>query len=91
MLYLVGVWVGVAVWLQHAVAVEVVVGCRIATVVSAIHPYLSAGHLALSPQSLVGKVPDESTLVVGVLADQVPIFGKASAAVTHRVVVLALD
>ena len=42
-------------------------------------------------QSLISKVPDESTLIHRILTDQFPVLFEATAGVTHGMTVLTLD
>ena len=88
---LVSVWVGGAVGQEYAVAVEVVVACRVSALITSVLPYLLAGALAGAAHALVDEVPDESSLVVGVLAYEFPVLLEASSTVSHGVCILALD
>ena len=72
-------------------AVEVVVACRIASVVAAVGPDLLAGYLALAAQTLVDEVPDVSALVGWILTHEVPILFESTDGVTHSVCVFTLD
>ena len=72
-LHLVSMWVQTAVGGNDTVTVKVVVGSRIASVVATICKDLLTCNLALVAQSLVNKVPDVTTLIFGVLTDDVPI------------------
>ena len=78
-MYLVGVWVWHAVWVDDSVAVEVVVGGWEASVVAAVGPDGFACHLACAAESLVDEVPDVAALIVGVLAYHVPVFLESAA------------
>ena len=87
----VGMGVRCAVGLQYAIAVEVVVGCRIASVITAEHPYLFAGTLAHAPHTLVDEIPYESSLIVGIFAYELPVFLEVASAVSHGMCILTLD
>ena len=76
---------------NDAIAVEVVVGGRIATGVAAIHPYLLARNLALAAHGLVYHVPDETALILGILAGQFHVVHEAAHGVAHGVGIFALD
>ena len=86
---LVGLRIGLAVGAYETVAVEVVVGSRVAAVVTAVGKDLPS-LLIVVTKSLVYEVPDIPALIVGVFADKVPVFLEKSAAVTHCVSVLTL-
>ena len=88
--HLVGVGVQSAVRSNDAVAVEVMVRGRIATVVTTVGEYLLARNLALVAQSLVYEVPDVAALIFRILADDVPILLETTYRVTHGVRILTL-
>ena len=62
-LHLVGMRMERTVGSHNAIAVEIVVRGRIAAGVTAIHPYLVAGNLALATHGLVHHIPDETALI----------------------------
>ena len=76
---------------DDTVAVEVVVTARIAAVVASISKDFLTGDRTLVAQTLVNKVPDVTTLVLRILADQVPILLETTLRVTHGVSILTLD
>ena len=76
---------------NDTIAVQAVVCSRIAAKVATIGHNLFACHTALGSHALINEVPDESTLVLGVFADQFPVFGKAPHAIAHSVGILTLD
>ena len=76
---------------NDTVAVEVIVGSGIASVVATIGKNLLACNLALIAQSLIDKVPDKATLVFRILANEVPILLEATHRVAHSVGILTLD
>ena len=76
---------------DDAVAVEVVVGGGIAAEVAAVGHDFLARHAALGAHTLIHEVPDETALVLGVLADDAPILSEAAHAVTHGVGIFTLD
>ena len=76
---------------NDTIAVEVMVRGRITTLVTTIHPYLVACHLAYSTNALIDEVPDEASLILWILANQIPILLETSNGVTHCMSILALD
>ena len=89
--HLVGMGIESAIGSNEAVAVEVMIGSGIAPVVAAVGEDLLACDGALVAQTLIDEVPDIATLILGVLADDVPVLLEAAHGVTHRVGVLTLD
>ena len=90
-LHLVGRGVVATVRSDEAVAVEVVVRSRIASVVASVGEDFLAADGALVAHGLVDKVPDEAALQRGVLAIEVPVLLHAAHAVAHGVGILTLD
>ena len=76
---------------NDAVAVEVVVRGRIASVVAAISKDLLTCNRTLVAHSLVDEVPDVAALILRVFAHQVPILLETSHRVAHSVSILTLD
>ena len=89
--YLVGMWVQSAVGSNNTITVKVVVAGRIAAIVATISKYLLTSNLALIAHTLIYKVPDVTTLVVRLLANQVPVLFKATHRVTHSVGIFTLN
>ena len=77
-LHLIGMGVVTAVGSNDTIAVEVVVAGRIASCIATILPNLLTGNLACTAQTLVHEVPNETTLILGILAGEIPIFGKSA-------------
>ena len=76
---------------DDTVAVEVMVAGRIAAVVATIgKDFLTRGRILVA-QALVYEVPDITTLIFGVFADEIPVLLEATHRVTHGVGILALD
>ena len=88
--HLVGMRIQPAVRSYDAVAVEVVVAGRIASIVASVGEDFLSRQLALVAQSLVHKVPDVSALELGVLADELPVLLESADGVTHGVGILTL-
>ena len=89
--HLMGMGIQSAVGGDDTVAVEVMVAGRIAAVVATIgKDFLTRGRILVA-QALVYEVPDITTLVLGVLADDVPVLLETTHGVTHGVGILALD
>ena len=84
-------WIETAVGGDDAVAVEVIVGGRIASVVATIGKDLLTRQRTLVAQRLVDEVPDEATLILGMLAYELPILLESTHRITHGVGILALD
>ena len=76
---------------DDTVAVEVVVTARIAAVITTIGKDFLTGDRTLVAQTLVNEVPDVTTLVLRILADQIPILLETTLRVTHGVSILTLD
>ena len=89
--HLIGMRIQTTVWSDDAVAVEVVIGGRIASVVPTIGENLLARNLALVAQALIDKVPDKATLIFRILANEVPILLETTHRVAHSVSILTLD
>ena len=77
-LYFVGVGMEATVGCNDTITVEVVVAGGITTRIATVHPYLIAGYLALATNSLVNHIPDETTLIFGVLANQIHVEHEAT-------------
>ena len=77
-LHLIGMGVVTAVGGNDSVTVEVVVAGRITSCIATILPNLLTGNLAGVAQTLVYEVPNETTLILGILAGEIPIFGKSA-------------
>ena len=77
-LNLISVRIQTTVGSNDAIAVEVVVAGRIATVVATIGEDFLTGDGALVAQTLIYKVPDVTTLVFWILADEIPILLETS-------------
>ena len=89
--YLVGMGIQPPVRRYNTVAVEIIVRSRIAPIVTSIGENLLTRNRTLVAQGLVDEVPDKATLILGILADEVPILLEATHRVAHSVRVLALD
>ena len=70
-LYFVSMGMEATVGSYDTITVEIVVTSGITTRVATVHPNLIACNLALSTNSLVNHIPDEATLIFGVLANQI--------------------
>ena len=79
------------VWRNDTVTVEVVVAGRITSIVTTIGKDFLAGDRALVTNTLVYEVPDITTLILRILADQIPILLESTHRVTHGVGILTLD
>ena len=63
-----------AVGSDDTIAVEVVVGCRVAAKVATIgHDFLTC-YSALGAHTLIHEVPDETTLILGIFSYDAPVF-----------------
>ena len=80
-----------AVWGYDTIAVEVVVAGRITTIVATIGEDFLACDRTLVTKTLVHEVPDISTLILWIFANQVPILLESTLRVTHRMGILTLD
>ena len=89
--HLVGMGIEATIGGDDTIAIEVVVTGGIASVVATIGEYLLACDGTLIAEALIDEVPDVATLILGVLADDIPVLLEATHRVTHRVSVLALD
>ena len=88
--HLIGVSLRRAVCGDYTVVVERVIGCVVVIeVATIIERHLAVG--LILRQALIDEIPDETTLIVGVLTDQVPILLESTHRVTHRVGILTLD
>ena len=76
---------------DDAIAVEVIVAGGIASVVATIGEDLLTRDGTLIAEALIDEVPDVAALILGVLADDIPVLLEATHRVTHRMGVLALD
>ena len=88
--HLVHVRIGYAVRADETVVAEVLVTHVEAVKVSSVsvdHPAI----LPLPTDGLVDEVPDETALVLGILADKVPVLPETTFGVTHGVGIFALD
>ena len=81
--------IGHTVGTDKAVVAEIIVGSVETVEVAAVGVYLDTA-LAFPAAGLVDEVPDETTLQVGILADDVPIFLETTLGVAHGVGILAL-
>ena len=90
-LNLIGMRIQTAVRGKDTIAVEVVIAGRIASVVATIGKDFLTGDRTLVAQTLVNEVPDVTTLVLRILADQIPVLLETTLRVTHGVSILTLD
>ena len=80
--YLISMWMRLAIGTENTVHTEVLIAstcCRPVTVIEI---------ASILPHGLVGKVPDEAALELGITTDHVPIFEKFAETVAHGVSVL---
>ena len=89
--HLVGMRIETAVGGDDAVAVEVIVRGGILAVVATIGEDGATRDGALVAHTLVHEVPDVATLILRILAYQVPVLLEATHGVTHSVGILTLD
>ena len=89
--HLVSMWIETTIGGNDTIAVEVVVAGGIASVVATIGEDLLTRDGTLVAKALINEVPDVATLILGVLADDIPVLLEATHRVTHRVGVLTLD
>ena len=89
--YLVGMWIQTAIGRDDTIAVEVVVGSRIASIVTTISEDFLTGNRTLIAHALIDEVPDVTTLVRRILADNLPVLLKASHRITHGVGIFTLN
>ena len=90
-LHLVGMRVQATIRSNDTIAVEVVVGSGIASVVATIGKDFLTRNRRLVAQTLVDEIPDETTLVFWILADDAPILLETTHGVAHSMRILALD
>ena len=90
-LNLISMRIQATVWRNDTVTVEVVVAGRITSIVTTIGKDFLAGDRALVANTLVYEVPDITTLILRILADQIPILLESTHRVTHGVGILTLD
>ena len=88
--HFVGMRIRFAVGIDDTVAVEIMVAGGITAEVASVSIYRLA-LFVLHAQPLVHEVPDETALVLRILAYHVPIFLESSHGVTHGMSILALD
>src|SRR3712207_2444254 len=82
--------IGHAVGTDESVVAEVVVRSVVLVEVASVAVYLYTVFV-LPPARLVDEIPDESALILRILAYDVPIFLESSFGVSHRMRVFALD
>ena len=90
-LNLVSVRIQAAIRSNDTITVEVVVACRITSVVATIGEDFLACDRTLVAYALVNEVPDVSTLIFRIFANQIPILLEATLRVAHSVSILTLD
>ena len=85
-----GMWVVIAIGTDDAVVEEIIVRNIVRIVIAAIgidlHPIVVE-----FAQSLIHKIPDKTTLVFGILANQIPILLESTHGVPHGMGILALN
>ena len=69
----VGMRIQTAVWSNDTIAIEVVVAGRITSIVATIGKDFLTGNRTLVTQTLIYKVPDVSTLILRIFANQIPV------------------
>ena len=89
--HLIGMRVQSAVGCDDTITVKVVVAGRIAAIVATVSKYLLTSNLTLIAHTLVHEVPDITTLVVRLLANQVPVLFESTHRVTHGMSILTLN
>ena len=89
--YLVGMGIQSAVRSDDTIAVEVIIRGRILAIVAAIGKDGATRDGTLVAHTLVHEVPNVAALVLGILADDVPVLLETAHGVTHRVGVFTLN
>ncbi len=79
-----------AVGSYQAVAIEIVIRCRITSVITAVgKDFLPV--LIKVAQALVNEIPNKSSLIIRIFANQIPVLFEIAHTVTHRMRIFALD
>ena len=89
--YLVGMRIQTTVRSDDTITVEVIVRCRITSVVASESEDLLTCDLTLITHTLIYEVPDISTLIYWIFADKLPVLLETTHGVTHSVGILTLD
>ena len=77
-LHLIGVRIQATIRSDNTVAIEIIIACRITTIVATIGIYVLTCYRTLIAQTLVNEVPNVATLIFRILAYKIPILLEAT-------------